>query len=207
MIMEITHPMLEPRIHRNFPASLEDLHEYVQEVVEGTKDHLSDQLDYTYHQRLAAHPESGTNQIEYIVETLVKTPHSRRAQAITWVPGIDTQKEYPPCLQRIWFRLLEQKDHLTLSMNVHWRSRDALKASFMNSFALSEFQKYVCVKLSKKFSKPVVYGRIVDVSDSYHVYGKDITALQKFLDSTRKRPFSDRVWTTDFMTEQVRRNK
>jgi thymidylate synthase len=207
MIMEIIHPTMEPRIHKYLPASLEDLYEYVLEVVEGTKDHLSDQLDYTYHRRLTAHPESGTNQIEYLIETLTKTPHSRRAQAITWASGIDTEKEYPPCLQRVWFRLLGFEGRLTLNANTHWRSRDALKAAFMNSFAISELQKYVCVELSRKLSKPVVCGRIVDISDSYHIYGKDIPALQQFLDSTLKRKFVDRTWTTDYMLEQVRRNK
>ena len=39
MVMVVKRPMDEPRIHRAFPAGLEDLEVYRQEVVEGVHDH------------------------------------------------------------------------------------------------------------------------------------------------------------------------
>ena len=58
MIMVVSEPMREPRIHRAFPGGLEDLEVYRQEVVFGIHDHWikpeEGKWTYTYHQRLAA---------------------------------------------------------------------------------------------------------------------------------------------------------
>jgi thymidylate synthase len=96
MTIVVLNPLSEPMIHKDFPGGLEDLQEYVLEVTEGIKDHLvrqaSDPADtrweYTYHQRLFRYTvpgrEEGIDQIAAIAEKLAKTPHSRRAQAVTW---------------------------------------------------------------------------------------------------------------------------
>ena len=77
-----------------------------------------------------------------LLKILLNAYYTRRAQAITWDPELDAKHHEPPCLQRLWFRILEDPEKgLVLNMNTHWRSRDAYKAAFMNIFALTDLRK------------------------------------------------------------------
>ena len=112
------------------------------------------------------------NQIQYIIDALSKVTHTRRAQAITWMPTADPATDDPPCLQRIWCRLVaDGADGFILNMNTHWRSRDLYKAWFMNVYALTDLQRTIAERISEKINKPVAVGRYVDISDSLHIYG------------------------------------
>jgi len=205
MIMVIEEPLSEPRIHKNFPAGLENLEIYRQEVIEGVHDYWINpdegKWTYTYHQRLFNYKifenKDTINQIDYIINTLSQSPYSRRAQGITWIPHIDTLTNDPPCLQRIWCRLSQDSNNnYFLNMNTHWRSRDAYKAAFMNIFALTDLQKTISEQLSRKINKEIKIGRYVDISDSYHIYGSYFNEFKKFLESFKQRPFESRVWNT-----------
>jgi len=64
MTIVIRDPLAEPLIHRDMPGGLEDLQEYVMEVLDGIKDHCirntaedpeDTRWEYTYHQRLFAY--------------------------------------------------------------------------------------------------------------------------------------------------------
>jgi thymidylate synthase len=204
MVITITAPLAEPRIHRAFPGSLEDLEIYRQEVVAGVHDHwISPQegkWTYTYHQRLFAYPSAAgiVDQMTYLVEKLSQTPHSRRAEAITWIPHTDPPTDDPPCLQRIWCRLLPESDGWALNMNAHWRSRDAFKAAFMNMFALTDLQRHIAGQISARLEETVRVGRYVDISDSFHVYGSYCEEFEQFRRTTQDRTFSQRVWTCSF---------
>jgi thymidylate synthase len=206
MIMVVNDPMKEPRIHRAFPGGLEDLEVYRQEVVSGIHDHWINPEEgkwtYTYHQRLAAFPGEGkstVDQIGYIIEKLSETPYSRRAQGITWDPRTDPITDDPPCLQRIWCRLVRLGDkRYSLNMNTHWRSRDAYKASFMNIFALTDLQRMMAEEISKRLGAEVKVGRYVDISDSFHIYGSYFDDFNNFLKRVGERPFSEKTWSTDF---------
>ena len=138
--------------------------DYVAKVVEGTHDHLADVLGYTYHQRMA-------DQWDGLLAELRRNPFSRRAQAITWRPAEDLGSPHPPCLQRIWCRVLDDK----LEMHSHWRSRDAFKAWGLNVFALAHLQRDWATMLSVE---PGPYREFID---SYHVYGRDIPTAEKAL--------------------------
>ncbi|MBP7055980.1 MAG: hypothetical protein KBB52_03925 [Candidatus Omnitrophica bacterium] len=205
MVMVVNSPMSEPRIHRAFPGGLEDLEIYRQEVVMGIHDHWINPEEgkwtYTYHQRMANYPNEGRHfdQIAYIIDKLSKTPYTRRAQAITWDPGTDPVTDDPPCLQRIWCRLvkLSEKDY-ALNMNTHWRSRDAYKASFMNIFALTDLQRAIAEEISKNLDKEVVVGRYVDISDSFHIYGSYHDEFKNFLKTVTGRSFAEKTWSTQF---------
>lgn len=212
MVVTILEPQAQPRIHRALPVGLENLHEYVQEVVDGTQDYRVDQgvFTYTYHKRLAEYPGLSwvdfpggaaigglVNQIDYLVHGLAKCWYSRRVQAITWVPAWDVGAHEPPCLQRVWVRGSERADRLFLDMNLHWRSRDALKAAFMNLYALSALQASLAARLSERLGQPVGCGRIVDITDSYHIYGKDREECAKFIRSLERRTFEQRTWRDD----------
>lgn len=205
MILVVNHPFSEPRIHRAFPGGLEDLEIYRQEVVLGIHDCWikpeEGKWTYTYHQRLTAFPieAQAIDQISYIIDKLSSAPHSRRAQGITWNPKTDSITDDPPCLQRIWCRLVKQSDgEYLLNMNTHWRSRDAYKASFMNIFALTDLQKTMADKISDNLGVPVRVGRYVDISDSFHIYGSYFDDFNNFLKRVAERPFADKTWTTEF---------
>jgi len=191
---------------------------------------------YTYHQRLFSYgsrlehfspfPGSGRlayvdgaaegkriepiepmNQIDYICTKLADVPHTRRAQAITWIPFADPPTDDPPCLQRIWCRISEdgtgssstREPSKQLEMNTHWRSRDAYKAAFMNNWALTDLQRLIAERVSELMGEPVAVGRYVDIADSYHIYGSYFEDFeQRFLKLLKERDYEDRVWTTEF---------
>ena len=204
MIMVVDEPMREPRIHRAFPGALEDLEVYRQEVVLGIHDHWINPEEgkwtYTYHQRLSNYVIEGqsVDQIGYIIDKLSRTPYSRRAQAITWNPKLDPVTDDPPCLQRIWFRMVEAQNGYILNMNTHWRSRDAYKASFMNIFALTDLQRFVAEEISKNVGKDVSVGRYVDISDSFHIYGSYAEEFKKFMKLVSERKPEEKTWSTEF---------
>jgi thymidylate synthase len=221
VVITITNPFCEPRIHKNFPGGPEELEAYRQEVVAGIHDHWIDpaagKWTYTYHQRLFAYcPLSSiekVNQIRYIVDCLAGAGHSRRAQAITWIPTADTGTEHPPCLQRIWCRLVRDGQNADsqwfLNMNTHWRSRDLYKAWFMNVYAITDLQRIIAEEISKKRGEQVRVGRYVDISDSLHIYGSYFNEVAVEVEKMRKSSFRERAWESthpafEMMTKEAR---
>ena len=118
VMVTLTAPFAEPRIHKNFPGGPEELEAYRQEVVNGIHDHWIDptagKWTYIYHERLFAYspvedirnpdsprPFKKVNQIQYIADALANVNHTRRAQATTWMPTADIGTDDPPCLHRI----------------------------------------------------------------------------------------------------------
>jgi len=212
VIVIITNPFNEPRIHKNFPGGPEELEVYRQEVVDGIHDHWIDaaagKWTYTYHERLFAYspvedirdpdsvrPFKPINQIRYIIDCLSRTGHTRRAQAVTWMPTADPGTDDPPCLQRIWCRLIpDGASGWSLNMNTHWRSRDLYKAWFMNVYALTDLQRRIAEEIAKKRAEPVTVGRYVDISDSLHIYGSYFDQVAVEVEKMRKTPFAERAW-------------
>ncbi|MFA5251335.1 MAG: thymidylate synthase [Phycisphaerae bacterium] len=218
VIVTITDPFTEPRIHKNFPGGPAELEAYRQEVVDGIHDHWVDpaagKWTYTYHQRLFAYcsgegASEKIDQIQYIIDALSEVSHTRRAQAITWVPSVDTKTGHPPCLQRIWCRLVDCDGTMSLNMNTHWRSRDLYKAWFMNVYVLTDLQRIIAGKISKKINRQVTVGRYVDISDSLHIYGSYFKDAGKEVEKMRQSPFSGRAWQSthpafEMMTKEAR---
>lgn len=108
------------------------------------------------------------NQIEYIIQKLKEVPYSRRAQAITWRPLVDPYHDDPPCLQRIYMRIIEGK----LIMQTTWRSRDLFRAWEANVNGMIRIQKYVADELG------VEMGHYLDFSNSLHIYGNTIAEVK-----------------------------
>jgi thymidylate synthase len=233
VVIEINEPLGEPRLHRSFPAGLEELEIYVQEVVWGVHDAWirpdQGKWSYTYHQRLFAYdviddfadsPMGGpsakrrfaaVDQIAAMVEQLAACGHTRRAQAITWMPTVDLGHAEPPCLQRVWCRLVEADEGVQhdgdvprLVMNTHWRSRDGYKAAFMNIFALTTLQAEIARRLGERLGRRVELGRYVDVSDSFHIYGSYFREIERsFLPLMQQRPLAERTWRTDEVADML----
>ena len=229
VIVTINKPLGEPRIHKNFPGGPAELEAYRQEVVDGIHDHWIDpaagKWTYTYHERLRAYcpvenirdadspkPFKKIDQIQYIIDTLAQFGHTRRAQAMTWMPTADPGTDDPPCLQRIWCRLVaDAAGQLALNMNTHWRSRDLYKAWFMNVYAITDLQRIIAEQISEKINKPVTVGRYVDISDSLHIYGSYFDEVVREVEKMRQSPFTERAWHSthpafEMMTVEAREN-
>ena len=229
VMITVADPFAEPRIHKNFPGGPEELEAYRQEVCQGIHDHWIDpqagKWTYTYHERLfaycptdnlldpaAAHkPFQPVDQIEYVAQKLSRTFHTRRAQAITWMPTADPATDDPPCLQRLWFRITEadENDNLLLNMNSHWRSRDLYKAWFMNVYALTDLQRLVAQRIASLTNRPVRVGRYVDITDSLHIYGsyfrEALPEIEKMADgNTASRSWPSNHPAFQMMTEEAR---
>jgi len=219
MMMTVAKPFAEPRIHRAIPDSFEGLAVYVAEVVDGVHDLAKVNREghgwsYSYHDRLFNWPGlyswdeildgnkielPNVNQVDKLMSKLAVTPYSRRAQAITWVPQIDQPDPEPPCLQRIWCRLAKNESGYLLEMNTHWRSNDAFKATFMNTFALTELQKNIAGEIGKRMGKEIGVGRYVGMMDSFHLYGsyERRNEIATFISQVEKMPFERRVIRSD----------
>ncbi|MGQ9691314.1 MAG: thymidylate synthase [Thermoproteota archaeon] len=199
MLMIIREPMSEPRIHKAglMVGKLSQLDEYVREVCEGIHDDYvkSGIWPYTYHERLRSYSccNETVDQIGYILEKLSKAPYSRRAQAITWKPWVDPKIDDPPCLQRTWFRIYGDR----LVMETCWRSRDAMKAAFMNMYALTSLQEAMAEELSKRLGKIISPGEYIDFSNSYHIEEPDLERAESLVKRSRESEWGTRSWNTE----------
>jgi len=117
------------------------------------------------------------NQIEYIIQKLKEKPYSRRAQAITWRPLVDPYHVDPPCLQRIYMRIKNNR----LIMQTTWRSRDLFRAWEANVNGMIRIQKYVADQLG------VGIGHYLDFSNSLHIYGNTISEVKDMLERMKSK--------------------
>ncbi len=215
VMVKVSEPYGEPRVHRNFPGGPSELEVYRQEVVEGIHDHWIDPTDdkwtYTYHERLFDYQVTDdladrsrrktfapVDQIECIVNSLLDTWYTRRAQAITWMPTADPGTYDPPCLQRIWCRLSVEDSGMVLNLNAHWRSRDLYKAWFMNAYALTDLQRLIAESIQERWQRPIRVGRYVDIADSLHIYGSYTNEIVSEIEKMRgDQDYRSRSWASD----------
>lgn len=225
MNITILEPLADPMIHKAFPGGIEDLKEYTMELL-GAKDHwvknINDPNDtrweYTYHGRLAQYgawkelvdgrsKQVGfftINQFDLVIAKLAQQPYTRQAQMITWMPNLDANCYDPPCLQSLWYRILEDESGVWwLNCNVRFRSNDAWGANFMNMFGFINVNRDVIASgIAAKSGRKVELGRMNWHADSYHIYGKDIEPARKMLfDRLEKVPFEER--TFNFHDEMI----
>jgi thymidylate synthase len=202
--LTILEPETDPMIHQAFPGGIDELKEYVLEL-KGYKDHwvknMNDPEDtrweYTYHGRLAKYGswqeknENGESevvgftidQVQGVIDKLVKQPFTRQAQMITWMPKVDLEVYDPPCLQSLWYRIMEDDDgSLWLNCNIRFRSNDAWGANFMNMFGFIQFNREVIAnEVGRQLGKEIHLGRLNWQADSYHIYGRDIEKAKTML--------------------------
>jgi thymidylate synthase len=225
MNITVNNPLSDPMIHKAFPGGIEDLREYVMEL-QGLKDHWTRYIDdpddkrweYTYHQRLSKYgyvkrkeisfisvvrDGISINQIDEVIDKLCKQPFTRQAQMITWNPNTDIECYDPPCLQSIWYRILEEDNIWYLNCNVRFRSNDAWGANFMNMFGFTQFNKLLIAdEISKRTGKEVRLGRMNWQADSFHIYGKDIQqAKERLINRIDNTSFESR--TMNFYDEMI----
>ena len=183
MNITIEEPETDPMIHMAFPGGIDDLKEYVLEL-KGYKDHWTKNMnvegdtrwEYTYHGRLQNYgvwkelvdgksQETGpfkVDQVQSVIDKLSKQPFTRQAQMITWMPNIDCDCYDPPCLQSLWYRILEDEEGIYwLNCNIRFRSNDAWGANFMNMFGFVQFNKEVIAAgVAEMTGRTVKLGRL-----------------------------------------------
>lgn len=171
MTMEVLNPVQEPRISRLFPGGPYDLMRYVLEMTEGIMDFEVDRGNwhYTYHQRFAPW-------IDGAVDELKRDPKSRRACISVRDNEADEGSTDPACLQSMQFMIRDGK----LDMHVLFRSNDAVRATFMNAFALIWIQDVIALELD------IEPGRYVHRATNFHVYPESRGTLDAYV----KRIFS-----------------
>jgi thymidylate synthase len=196
-LLVVEQPMAEPRIHRAIPCGLADLEIYRQEVLFGVHDNwicpAEGRWEYTYHERLFAYDVPGVgviNQMEKVIAKLAEAPHTRRAQAVTWQAWQDIGISDPACLQRLWFRVFDDRQ---LDMHASMRSNDAFKAAFMNMYAFTDLQRWMAERLSERLGRPIAAGRYIHSADSYHIYGSYFAEFERFLKLIASKSFEERT--------------
>jgi thymidylate synthase (methanogen type) len=122
--------------------------------------------------------DEGINQMEYLIRKAMEQPISRKLQVTTWEPHKDLIIKGAPCLQRIWIRIIEERD---MVFQTFWRSRDLYKAFGSNVFGMVELAKWLAERLNLRFIQ------YVDVSSSLHIYSSDFEAVTRHFEVIQKR--------------------
>ena len=166
MTMVVLQPTAEPRISKLIPCGPRELEQYRQEILDGILDFEIEcgKWAYTYHSRIA-------EQLPFILAELRRNPDSRRAVIDVRDWKYDSQNDSPACLQNIQFFIRDGELH----MKVLFRSNDAVKATFMNAFALICLQERVAAELG------VAVGSYTHRANSFHAYERDWPLLESYM--------------------------
>ena len=170
-------------IHPQYP--FRNVDEYCKEftrsyVGQYLKMSKEDRFAYLYFERLAIYPcyRDPSCYIDQIMmlrkglyEQIGSTITSNRDQGITWQVDVDNATSSPPCLQRIQIRYIPDNK---VDVHLTWRSRDLYGAWQANVIAIIDM-------LNREVIKPnnCEIVRIIDFSDSLHIYKTDLEAAKK----------------------------
>lgn len=168
MTICIDEPLGEPMISRLWFGGAYDLERYRQEMLDGIFDFEIENGNwtYTYHSRMTE-PQ---DQIEFVVSELRRNPSSRRAVISIRDNAVDMNSDDPACLQHMQFFIRNGALHC----KVLFRSNDAVKATFMNAFALILIQKRIADELG------IPVGSYSHRANSFHAYERDWPVLDGY---------------------------
>lgn len=140
---------------------------------------------YLYIERLIKHriPKGFIDQIsklkQLLKEQIESGVSSNRHQVITWEPDVDMDSDSPPCLQRIWIRYYPGG---YVDIHFEWRSRDLFNAWQGNLIGLISMLLFEVIIPNNCKIK-----RIVDKSDSLHIYEGVLGEAEKVLREEKVR--------------------
>jgi thymidylate synthase len=166
LVMRIYQPLdTEYPIPKCIAGGLDDLADYVAEMLKGTKD---GDFTYTYHELYSPY-------LDKMREEINRYRYTRRATLpIAGEKSYGTP--YPPCLQLILPRIVKEEHGVDrMDLTVVFRSNDAVNAFPMNAFALAMMQK----ALAEEFGCDV--GEFVYIANSFHCYAKDWGKLRQYV--------------------------
>ena len=176
MTIKIGKPTMEPMISKLTNCGPRELEQYRMEMLDGILDFEIDKGNwkYTYHNRMVCYPNDDeidgyTNQIEWVINELQRNPSSRRA-CIMIRNAEDIGSDDPSCLQHMQIQLRNGY----LDLQVLFRSNDAVKACFMNMFALICLQKRIADILGVKV------GAYTHRVNNFHAYMRDFDTLEYY---------------------------
>lgn len=219
----VKRPLLPPFTSAALPYREGFLEKYRKDLITVTPS-TDKSFSYTYPNRLFDYPVKrsadirdgggafdtgngdgqGFNQIQALVNKLVKNPESRRALATTWVPTIDAESIEPPCLQFVHIIVRDNLElyneqfpgaiakyddvmigPLCLSLRAAFRSHDMLLGAGPNWVALSGLQAHIAHMLHEQIGQPVGVDQMVTFSSNAHIYIKaqsdEVKAFKKVL--------------------------
>ena len=176
MTMVVEEPLAEPMISKMIPCGTRELEQYRLEMLDGILDFEVEKGNwvYTYHQRMA-------DQFDFIVKELKRNPDSRRAVILVRDKDLDMPSSDPACLQHIQYFIRNGALHCKLL----FRSNDAVKASYMNAFALIMLQK----RFADELGLPM--GTYTHRANSYHVYERDFDMLENYVNRMKDADIDD----------------
>lgn len=162
MTMIVEEPLKEPMISKCFIGGPRELQQYVMEMLDGILDFEVGfgNWKYTYHERYI-------DQYQFIIDELRRNPSSRRAVMVIRDKIADMYSDEPACMQLLQYFIRDGK----LDCVVIFRSNDAVKATFMNAFALIMLQKRIADELG------VEMGSYTHRANSFHCYERDFDLL------------------------------
>lgn len=172
MIMKALKPLEEPMISLCGIFGPRELEQYRQEMLYGILDFEVERGNwhYTYHQRMAKWKQG-------VVDELKRDPASRRAVIAIRDNEADMKSGDPACLQTLQYMIRDGKLHCW----VMFRSNDAVKACFMNMFALVMLQKDFADVLG------VEVGSYTHIATSWHCYPQDRDMLNTWVKQIHSR--------------------
>lgn len=151
------------------PVSPESVETYLPQLLEGVP---PEDVRYTYGSRIRSW--FGSDQLEQVAQKLARNPNSTSAVISIWDTN-DHNNEYPPCLNHLWFRVLNQE----LTLTALFRSNDMFSAWPLNVLGLQRLQEEVVEKINQiKQEKshpflensPIIKGSLTTISESAHIY-------------------------------------
>lgn len=192
LTMVVLHPLAEPMISKLFIGGPRELEQYRQEILDGILDFELERGNwhYTYHDRIfnykiyekqrdryaRGYDVLQLDQASFVVDELKRNPSSRRAVIQIRDVGDDVVSNDPACMQHLQYFIRDGK----LECKVLFRSNDACKASFMNSFALIMLQKRIADELG------VEVGSYTLRANSWHCYERDFDMLDGYVKRIEK---------------------
>ena len=166
--------ILNKELHPKFPTkeAFQKIYtsEYTREwVAEQKLLPLDKQFVYNYMDRFIN--EFGIDQV-IILRDELRNGISRRTQMITWNAKKDLTNKNPPCLQRVWVRILN--DDGDCEIHFDWRSRDLYGAWMSNYIGLFDM-------LNREIFSPLNLNvvKFVCNCNSLHIYQSDWEAAGK----------------------------
>jgi len=149
------------------PVSREFLADYQAQILAdapATEKHREG-VKYTYGQRLRSW--FGVDQIEQVIERLVRDRNSARAVLSLWDAEADGRHSAnPPCLNHIWVRIADD----TLTLTATFRSNDMYSAWVANAMGLRSLQAHLCDEIATRSGQPLTIGALITISQSAHIY-------------------------------------
>ncbi len=179
----VEKPLLEPRISRLYPGGFRELQEYEMELTLGIKDFLIGKplmWKYTYSERMLPY-------VDWVVSELKRNNFSRRATIAIKKNDFDNTIIDPPCMQLMMFNIRDEKLHMT----VVFRSNDAVRAHYMNAFALIRFQEMIADRLK------VEVGSYTHIAESFHAYKESFEQLAQYANDIKTKDIDELCYDYD----------